>query len=130
MYRCFKTTEAVAFQAVVLAFLFILQIIGIVLAFQTRKVKVKILNDAKEVTAIIYVTSVCVVVIIMTTFALGSFLNTSSVLYNASILIATTTFLILIFIPKVILHYRMFYTSTVRLYDCSLKVPFDIILFL
>ena len=101
MYRCFDSTEAVAFQAVVLAFLFILQIIGIVLAFQTRKVKVKILNDAKEVTGIIYVTSVCVVVIIMTTFALGSFLNTSSVLYNSSILIATTTFLILIFIPKV-----------------------------
>ena len=100
-YSCYRSTTAVAFQALIMATLFLLQAIGIFLAFQTRKVKVKVLNDAKQVTAIIYVTSVCVLLIIMTTFALGSFLNTSSAVFSFSIAAASTAFLILIFIPKV-----------------------------
>ena len=86
-----------------MAFLFLLQVIGIFLAFQTRKVKVKVLNDAKQVTAIVYVTSVCVVLIIMTTFALEEYLNVSSALFCFSMSIASSAFLILIFVPKVIL---------------------------
>ena len=78
-----------------------MQAIGIFLAFQTRKVKVKVLNDAKQVTAIIYVTSVCVVLIILTTFALGAFINVNAALFCFSIAAASTAFLILIFIPKV-----------------------------
>ena len=100
-YSCYHSTDAVAFQALIMAILFLLQAIGIFLAFQTRKVKVKVLNDAKQVTAIIYVTSVCVVLIIMTTFALGAFLNISSTVFSLSIAAASTAFLILIFIPKV-----------------------------
>uniref|UniRef100_A0A1X7VH94 G-protein coupled receptors family 3 profile domain-containing protein n=1 Tax=Amphimedon queenslandica TaxID=400682 RepID=A0A1X7VH94_AMPQE len=105
-YSCYRSTTSVAFQALIMAMLFLLQAIGIFLAFQTRKVKVKVLNDAKQVTAIIYVTSVCVVLIIMTTFALGSFLNTSSAVFSLSIAAASTAFLILIFIPKMYNLYK------------------------
>ena len=101
MYSCYQNRNVIGYQAVIMAFLFLLQVIGIFLAFQTRKVKVKVLNDAKQVTAIVYVTSVCVVLIIMTTFALEEYLNINATLYCFSISLATTIFLMLIFIPKV-----------------------------
>ena len=103
IFSCYPSKEAISYQAVIMAFLFLLQVIGIFLAFQTRKVKVKVLNDAKQVTAIVYVTSVCVVLIIMTTFALEEYLNVSSALFCFSMSIASSAFLILIFVPKVIL---------------------------
>ncbi|XP_019849005.1 PREDICTED: gamma-aminobutyric acid type B receptor subunit 2-like [Amphimedon queenslandica] len=99
-YTCFSSHDAISYQALIMAYLFLLQVIGIFLAFQTRKVKVKILNEAKQVTAIIYVTSVCVVLIIMTTFALGAFINVHATLFCFSIAAASTAFLVLIFIPK------------------------------
>ena len=79
----------------------LMQVIGIVLAFQTRKVKVKLLNDSKWIAAIIYSSSLCVVVIILSGFTLSGFLNTEVALLNGAVLVATTVFLTMLFIPKV-----------------------------
>ena len=71
------------------------------LAFQTRKVKVKILNDSKWIAAIIYSSSLCVVIIILSEFTLVGLPNTSTTLLNATVLIATTMILTMVFVPKV-----------------------------
>ena len=79
-----------------------LQIIGIVFAIQTRKVKVKVLNDAKWVAAIIYSSSLCVIVIILSKFTLTGFLNFGTSLMNIAVILATSLILTLAFVPKVL----------------------------
>ena len=48
----------------------ILQVIALVLAFSTRKVKVKGIDDAKYIAAAVYVTSIVLVVVIVATYSL------------------------------------------------------------
>ena len=79
-----------------------MQIVGIVLAFQTRKVKVKVLNDSKWIAAIIYSSSLCVIIVILSEFTLAGFIDAKTALLNGSVLITTTIFLTMVFIPKVI----------------------------
>ena len=74
-------------------------------AIQTRKVKVKVLNDAKWVAAIIYSSSLCVIVIILSKFTLTGFLNTETSLMNTAVVLATTLILTLAFVPKVLFLY-------------------------
>ena len=78
-----------------------LQVVGIVFAFETRKVKIKVLNDAKYVAIIIYVCSIVVVIYGLSELALSSYLHTSAVLNNTIIIVASSVFLALNFIPKV-----------------------------
>ena len=78
--------------------------VGIILAFQTRKVKIHILNDSKSVTALIYISSIVLVVIILITFILWGYLNISAAIFYGGIIVLATFFLILIFIPKVSAH--------------------------
>ena len=79
----------------------LLQLIGFILAVQTRKVKIKALNDSKYVAAIIYVTSIVLVVLVLVTFALSRFLTIAEVFFSGMLMLGTTAFLSLIFIPKV-----------------------------
>ena len=81
-----------------LAIVFVYQL---VLAFQTRKVKIKVVNDAKFIVAIIYISSLVFVVLIVVKFSLGSHINVREALFSGAILLATTAFVALIFIPKV-----------------------------
>ena len=53
----------------------ILQVIALVLAFSTRKVKVKGLDDSKYIAAAIYVTSIVFAVIIVSAYTLKEFAN-------------------------------------------------------
>lgn len=103
VYVCTSETISIAYQAVILVWLFMLQVVGIVLAFETRKVKIKVLNDAKYVTVIIYVCSIVLVVYILATLALSSYLHSGAVLINSVVLIGSYVFLGLNFIPKVCL---------------------------
>lgn len=75
--------------------------IGIMLAFQTRKVKYTGLRDSKFVAAIIYVSSLILVVLAVDTFILNTYLNTYGAIFSLGILILTTAFLLLTFVPKV-----------------------------
>ena len=76
------------------AYLMVLQILGIMLAFQTRRVKIKSLKDSTFVAANIYILSIVIVMFILVTFALRSYLNAYSAIFATGIFILTTTFLI------------------------------------
>ena len=75
------------------------------LAFQTRKVRLRGLKDSKEVAAIIYISSITIVVMALLTFSLIEYINIGSGIFVVGIFLLTTTFLILIFIPKVNYQY-------------------------
>ena len=79
----------------------VLQVIALVLAFSTRKVKVKGLNDAKYIAAAIYITSIVLAVIIVATYALNDFANAFTALFCTGFFIGTTSILGLVFVPKV-----------------------------
>ena len=82
-------------------YLGLLQIIGIVLAVQTRKVKIEALNDSKSVAAVIYSTGIALVLLGVATFALSPYLNYGQILLNGTLTFGTYAFLGIIFGPKV-----------------------------
>ena len=82
-------------------YLILLQLLGLVLAFLTRKVKLEGLRDSKYIAAIVYISSITVVVMILVTFSLESYVNVGTGIFVFGILALTTLFLILIFVPKV-----------------------------
>ena len=92
-----------AFYCDILIFLYLalLQIVGIILAFQTRKVKIPALNDSKFVAALVYISSIVFVALVLITFLLGGYINISSGIFSGGIMLLATLFLILMFLPKV-----------------------------
>ena len=82
----------------------VLQIIALVFSFSIRKVKVKGLNDAKEIAAAVYVTSIVTAVIIVSFYSLKGYMNLYAVLISMGFFIGTTAILCLIFIPKVLVY--------------------------
>ena len=90
--------------AVILFYLVATQLVAVYLAFRTRKVKIKALNDAKYLALIIYTSTVIITVMIIGVVALGSFLNADAAVFSACILVFTTLVLGLLFVPKVSLH--------------------------
>lgn len=81
-----------------------LHIIALILAIQTRKVRIKILNDSKEVAAIIYITSIVLAELVIVSFSLTNFQNIYESLYSGGLIVAATVVLAVIFIPKVRAH--------------------------
>ena len=73
----------------------------LVLAFSTRKVKVKGLNDAKYILAAIYVSSIVLAVIIVSTYSLKDLINVFATVFSTGFFIGTTVILGLVFGPKV-----------------------------
>ena len=92
-----------AFYCKLLIYLYLalLQVVGIILAFQTRKVKIPVLNDSKFVAALVYVSSIVFVVLALVTFSLQGYINVSKATFSGGILVLATSFLILTFVPKV-----------------------------
>ena len=102
VWRCYELgSPPFYFDLVIFIYLALLQIVGIVLAFQTRKVKIRALNDSKFVAALVYISSIVLVVIVLTTFILRSYINVSVAIFSGGIIILATIFLALMFIPKV-----------------------------
>ena len=98
---------------VIYGYMALFQIFAMFLAFGTRKVKVKGLNDSLYIAAIIYITSILLVVIIVVSLLLNSKLNTFIAVLNASIFISTTVILGLVFIPKVWVMLTLVVTSEI-----------------
>jgi len=106
VWQCFggdSATLGFTWLVVIYVYLAILQLVGLVLAIQTRKVKIKVLNDAKLITATVYISSIVLVVLIVVTFSgvIDSYINVIEALFSGGFLVAITTFVVLIFIPKV-----------------------------
>ena len=101
VYKCFPRTAQIVWLGVTFAYLVLLQIIGIILAIQTRKVKIKLLNDSKYIAALIYISSIALLLIMIMTVVPLNVINVKEGVFSGSLLVATTIFLVLIFIPKV-----------------------------
>ncbi|KAL5470784.1 hypothetical protein EMCRGX_G028803 [Ephydatia muelleri] len=84
----------------------LIQVVAILLAFGTRKVKVKGLDDSKYIAAIIYVTSICLVVVIISFATLRDKVNTLAAIYSLGFWCAATIILLLVFIPKFFATYK------------------------
>ena len=99
---CYETLSPTFFwRTLIFVYLAVLQVIGILLAFLTRKVKVKGLKDSKFIAAIVYISSIVLVVLALVNFSLGLFINTGTGIFVVSILTLTTVILALVFVPKV-----------------------------
>ena len=88
-------------QIFIFLYLAMLQIIGILLAFRTRKVKLQGLRDSKFIAAIIYISSIVLVALALVTFSLRMYINIGTGIFAGGIFILTSIFLSLIFLPKV-----------------------------
>ena len=89
-------------QIFIFVYLAVLQIVGILLAFQTRKVKLQGLRDSKFIAAIIYISSIVLVALALVTFSLRTYINIGTGIFAGGIFILTSIFLSLIFLPKVL----------------------------
>lgn len=90
-------------KILILAYLAVFQIVGIVLAFETRKVKFPGLRDSAFVATTIYISSLVLVMLAVDTFILSSYLNSHGAIYAFGIFILTTIFLLFTFVPKMVL---------------------------
>ena len=108
MWECYYTSSPPFYlDLVIFAYLALLQVMGIILAFQTRKVKIPILNDSKFVAAIVYLSSIVLVALVLVAYALREYINISSAIFSGGILLLATIFLGLIFIPKVPINHAV-----------------------
>lgn len=106
VWQCSTNKIADVVSIVIFTYLGLLQVIGIILAIQTRKVKVKVLNDSKYIAALIYISSIVLIIIAIIRFTLGDYINVTEVFYSGGLILATTAFLSLTFIPKMVSLYR------------------------
>lgn len=100
VHRCHSDTEAYWITALFL-YKFVLQAIGVILAFSIRKVKIKELNDSREVSTILYVTTAILVAVVLCTFIFGDYINVDGAIFGFGICTATSFVLGLVFVPKV-----------------------------
>ena len=99
---CYEASSPNFFWRIfIFAYLVVLQIIGIILSFQTRKVKVQGLGDSKYIATIVYISSIVIVVLALVTFSLRTYINIGTGIFVAGIFVLTTIILALVFIPKV-----------------------------
>ena len=79
----------------------LLQAFALLVAFSTRKVKVKGLNDSKYIAAAIYITSIVLAVTIVSTYTLTDYVNIYPAVVGMGFLLGTTMILVLVFVPRV-----------------------------
>ena len=125
VHVCYEGSSPSFFwQIFIFVFLAVLQIMGILLAFQTRKVKLQGLRDSKFITAIIYISSIVLVALALVTFSLRTYINIGTGIFAGGIFILTTIFLSLIFLPKVNTNLIIcLHNATIQYVNVSLWYP-------
>ena len=101
MYECYGFTIPLVWLAIEFIYLLSLQVAAFVLAILTRKVKIKVLNDSKEMLIVVYSTSAIMAVLGVFTFAVPTRLILAQAMYCGLIMLATTIMLSFVFVPKV-----------------------------
>ena len=117
MLVCYDSASLSFFWLILIyIYLGILQLLGTVLSFQTRRIKYNIgLRDSKYITAIIYISSIVLAMLALVTFSLRTYINIGTGIFVSGYFILTTIFLALIFIPKVyfLTKYRASISTTI-----------------
>ena len=80
------------------------QVISLILAFRTRKVKVKGLDDSKYIIANIYVTSIVLPISMFASSVLRNHVNAFPAILGLAHYFGATVTLLLVFVPRVSLH--------------------------
>eukprot|EP00731_Ephydatia_muelleri_P036321 Em0235g2a len=107
LLMCYPTSSSPFYwKILILAYLAVYQIVGIVLAFETRKVKFPGLRESAFVATMIYISSLVLVMLAVDIFILSSYLNSYGAIFAIGILILTTIFLLFTFVPKMVLLYK------------------------
>ena len=88
------------------------------MAFHIRRVKVKALNDSKEIAVIIYINSIILALLAVTQFVLETYHDAYAAMFGLALLVDATLFLGLMFIPKV----RLIYITLVPFSMPNLKI--------
>ena len=71
------------------------------MAFHIRRVKIKALNDSKEIAVIIYINSITLALLAVVEFALNTYHEVYTALFGLGLMVGASIFLSLVFIPKV-----------------------------
>ncbi len=79
----------------------LVELAALILAIKTRKIKIKILNDSREISIIVYVTTIATVEASVVAIILQGFDTLSESLLSTAFFIITSTILGLVHIPKV-----------------------------
>ena len=94
-------SSAIVWLSISYAYKAFLQIVAMFMAFHTRRVKIKALNDSKEIAVIIYINSITLSLLAFVEFALNSYHEVYAALFGLALLVGATLFLTLLFIPQV-----------------------------
>ena len=98
--RCYTDKEIIFIPLFIGTKLFV-QFIGVFLAFSIRNIKIKGLNDSREVSAILYVTTAMTAVMAIIIFIFGDYINIDGAAYGFGATTGACCVLGLTFIPKV-----------------------------
>ena len=93
--------DSVVWLAISFAYKGLLQIIALFMAFHTRRIKIRALNDSKEIAAIIYINSIILVLLAVSVFVLGRYHDVHVALFGLVLLVDASLFLGVLFVPKV-----------------------------
>ena len=86
----------------IFAYVLVVYIVALILAIQTRKVKIKILNDYKYVSSMVYIFIILWIIVGVSSFILPwNTLNITEMVFSGGLLLGNTILLCLTFIPKV-----------------------------
>jgi gamma-aminobutyric acid type B receptor len=105
LYIC-ESKGQVYLYAILFGYKGILQVLALLLAFRTRNVKVKGLDDSVYIAASVYVTSIVLTVIIVSTYTLRDYVNAYPAVVGMGLLLGTTMILGLVFIPRMVGLYK------------------------
>ena len=100
MYTCISTTTVI-WLAVSYAYKGLLQLVAMFMAFHTRRVKIKALNDSKEIAVIVYINSIILVLLAVVEFTLNTYHDVYAAVFDLGLMVGATLFLTIVFIPKV-----------------------------
>ena len=100
IHICRSTAERIA---VAIQFIYkgLLQLVALVLAIHTQRVRVKGLNDAKYIIAAVYASSLGLILATVTHYAAIEYENVHAILFAIATGCSSTAILGLLFVPKV-----------------------------
>ena len=101
-YTCSRVSFARnLFCGIIIGVLGLFLTCALFMAFKTRKVKIKGLNDAKYITAIVYFSTLNEVLVVIVIATLRSHVNLFPVALTGIFMIVATFALVAVFLPKV-----------------------------
>ena len=95
----------------------VLQVLTVLLALKTRKVKVKGLDDYKYIIMATYVSTFVLVVVTVFTFTIEDQVNLYAALTSFSFFLGSTVIVMLIFVPKVVVYLLKLKIEVVNFYS-------------